>query len=200
LALEREVSGTASPGVVAALQQLARVQARRGDFRGSERSLIEALAIQERRGHGAGGADPVTWGLLVDLVSTLHGTGDPARAAEAVAAASALFDRIPPGRFRDAPAALARSAELLSYSGTVEQMERVYARLAEVEASRTGPRSVAVAAVYTDWGSARRRRGSIRAADSVLALALTIHRETDSTAVPVAHTLLALADIAEIGR
>src|SRR5690606_27980992 len=57
-------------------------------------------------------------------------------------------------------------------------------------------RSVAVAAVYTDWGSARRRRGSIRAADSVLALALGIHRETDSTAVPVAHTLLALADIA----
>ncbi|HSJ29834.1 MAG TPA: serine/threonine-protein kinase [Longimicrobiales bacterium] len=197
LALQRTIHGDDSEPVVEALQQLAGVLSRRGDLAGAEAALGEAIAIQERRGAGLETNDPRTWSLLVDLTGVMHGTGDHRQAADLTAQAVAVFDRMPVESFSASRPALARLAQLLSFSsGQAERAERVYARLVDVQSAATGPHSAAVADIYSDWGRVRHRRGEIDAADSLFSLAMTIQEDIDVASVPVAQTLRSLADIA----
>jgi serine/threonine-protein kinase len=201
VALQRTVHGDDSEQVVDALQQLAGVQSRRGNLAGAEAALREAIAIQDRRGASLETNDPRTWSLLVDLTGVMHGTGDHRRAGALTAEAVAVFDRMSAESFGASRHALARLAQMLGYSSDqTGRAERVYARLVEVQSAATGPRSAAVADIYSDWGSVRHRQGELETADSLVSLAMDIHAGIDSTSVAAARTLRSLADIAVTRR
>ena len=192
LALHR-ASGTAdSTRAVASLQQLAQVRFHRGDHLGAEASLREAMAMQQQLAP----TDVRMWTLLVDLAGVLHARGDHGSAPVVVTQAMTLFDSIPAAAFLDSRAELLRMGEMLGFSKAPERAESVYVRLVDVERATTGPRSVALATAYNGWSMVRERRGDFAAADSMLTLALEIHRQIDSTSVAVAHALLRLASVA----
>ena len=191
LALTRSSSIPDTARTIAGLQQLAQVRSHRGDHLGAESSLREAMALQQRLAPN----DIRMWTLLVDLAGVLHAKGDHAGAPPVIAQSMTLFDSLPPTAFVDSRIELLRLGEMLGFSRTPERAESVYVRLVAVERANSGPRSVALATAYNGWSMVRERRGDFAAADSMLTIALAIHREIDSTSVPVAHALLRLASV-----
>jgi eukaryotic-like serine/threonine-protein kinase len=191
LALRRSVHGEESAWVVAALQELAGVQARNGRHAAAETHLRRAIAIHER----IGGDAMTAWTLSVDLVHVLHGRGDPQGAGMALNEAWARFDRVSDTDLDHSRDALRRWTELLSFMPKSADVDRVFARLVEVERSLSGPRSSALAAAYARWADAREWRGEYAAADSMLRLAYAIEHERDSTSAATALLLGQLATV-----
>jgi tetratricopeptide (TPR) repeat protein len=177
---------------VVTLRQLGRVRLRRGDAAGARAAIAEAMALQ-----AAGPPDDAAlWETLVELAQVFHAAGDLDSARLVTAGAMALFDSIPPDEFADARAALARLSTLLGYSRDWDALERIHARVVAAESTLAGPSSEPVATAYRAWARTRRLRGDTAAADSMLRLAVEIHRGLGMRAVSAGGVLADLSLIA----
>lgn len=192
LEVQRMFAGDDGSPVVAALQLLARVKAKRGDVLGADTVIAEAIAIQER-------IDPrgvTMWALLVDRAYVLHARGDARNASAAAAEATVLFDRLAAANLEASRETLPRMAGLLSYSRDREVIDNVHARWVEIETETMGPTSAPVAAAYASWGEALGYRGDLQAADSMHRIGLAIHRQLDPTSLATGHALGSVARVA----
>ena len=185
--LQRSIAGPESPSVGAALQHLARVLTQGNSFPQAASALREALAIQ-RRIEPDGAA---VWGLFMDLAYVLHGSGDTEGGRAMEDSATALFSRLTVRDFGESREELRRVADLLRRSRPPMSTyaDSVFSRLVAVERAASGRNGVAVAAALTSWASAKARRREYATADSMLSVAVSIHRAAERSSVAEANAL-----------
>ncbi len=177
--------------VIASLQQLATVQMRRGDYTAALATIDSAIALQA----ALAPVVPAMLGLLADRANVSHGSGDLDAARDAVTRALAVFDSIPPAVLADSIESLRRLTTVLAYAHANERVDAVHARLITAEQAAQ-PDGENVATAYRDWARVRQLRGDLAAADSLLVLALAIHRRHGLRSAEAAGTMTDLAEIA----
>ncbi len=192
LALQQADKRTDAARNVATLRQLAHVRQHLGNYADAREALGLAMGIQRK----VAPTSVAMWELLVDLSDLFHNEGQYDSVRSTASRAMALLDSLPSGDLLESRTVLNRMASLLGYTRDSTRLERVHRRLVEVAVLTEGPRSEAVARAYAAWGETRRRDGDLVAADSLLLLAMQLHREHGAASLATSATLAQLAEVA----